>query len=194
MRKLPDVRIVLGSSSKFRQQVLLEMGHTFEVISPDIDEKTIRLNDPVALTLAIAQAKLSALVQRIEGPAIIITADQVVSHAGAIREKPITTAEAKHFLQTSSKASSQTVSSVVVFNTETGRQSSGTDIVTITLRDLSESTIDALITEGTIMHIAGALQIENPLFKPFVKSIDGTLDSIVGLPKELTQRLIDEVA
>ncbi len=55
------MEIVLGSSSKWRKEVLRSMGYTFTTMSPDIDEKAIRDADPHILTLKIARAKAEAL-------------------------------------------------------------------------------------------------------------------------------------
>ena len=93
------MRIVLGSGSRYRQQLLREMGYDFEVVSPRIDEKAIRLTDPAELALALAHAKADAVVADLQSPALVITADQVVAHAGQIREKPASAEEARRILE-----------------------------------------------------------------------------------------------
>jgi septum formation protein len=55
------MKIILGSSSPWRKEVLKSMGFDFKVLSPDIDEKAIRDVDPTQLTLQIARAKTEAL-------------------------------------------------------------------------------------------------------------------------------------
>ena len=50
--------------------------------------------------------------------------------------------------------------------------------------------IDKIIKEGDIFSCAGGFSVENPLFKNYVVKIEGAIDSILGLPKELTKRLI----
>jgi len=57
------------------------MGFVFEIVSPDIDEKAIRRDDPRELVEAIAQAKMDAVLQKIDGDAIVITSDQVLASA-----------------------------------------------------------------------------------------------------------------
>ena len=44
--KNSGLKIVLGSSSIFRRQIMEGFGYEFTVISPDIDEKAIRDENP----------------------------------------------------------------------------------------------------------------------------------------------------
>jgi septum formation protein len=91
------MRLILGSSSKFRQRLLRELGYLdFEIMVPDIDEKAVTVavmrshSPPDQLVLAIARAKAEKLKSILgkEADAILITCDQVVVYQGQIREKP----------------------------------------------------------------------------------------------------------
>ena len=64
------MKIILGSSSRWRKQILEQAGYTFKVMSPDIDEKAIRHADSEQLALAIANAKADKLLEQITEPAI----------------------------------------------------------------------------------------------------------------------------
>ncbi len=55
-----------------------EMGYNFSTLDPDIDEKAVRHSNPYLLPTMVARAKADALVKRVNIPALIITADQVV--------------------------------------------------------------------------------------------------------------------
>jgi septum formation protein len=193
MAQTRPFRIVLGSGSKYRQQLLREMGYEFEVVNPSIDEKSIRLAEPAALALALAHAKADAVIAGLHGPALVIAADQVVAHDGQIREKPASAEEARHFMRTGGESPSETVSAVVVTNTATGRRAAGLDVVRIYLRPLPDEVIEERIADGEVFYCAGALRIEDPVIAPYVERIDGAIDSVMGLPKLLTQRLIDDV-
>ena len=96
-------RLILGSSSKFRQKLwLAHFPGESDFRSPDIDEKAIRHTDAKTLTLLIANAKADALATSLlsEEPldALLVCLDQVVCCEGSIREKPETAAEARKFL------------------------------------------------------------------------------------------------
>jgi septum formation protein len=60
-----EYQIVLGSSSKWRKEVLQKLGYDFICMSPDIDEKAIRHPDPKEMTLMIAKAKAQALLPKV---------------------------------------------------------------------------------------------------------------------------------
>ena len=187
------MRIILGSSSPYRQQILREMGYEFTVVSPQVDEKAIRHDEPERLVLALAEAKGDAVAAQVEDPALLITADQVVTHGGVIREKPASVEEARRFLRTIGAAPEATVSAVCVTHVPSLARASGVDIVRIDLTPLPDEVIERLLEDGEVLYCAGALRIEDPLVAPYIRHVDGTVDSVMGLPKELTRLLLEKV-
>jgi len=186
------MKIILGSGSKWRARIFAQLGLEFEVMAPDIDEKAIRRDDPQELVLAIAAAKSRALRPKIGGPALIVTSDQVVVADGRILEKPRDEAEAREFIRRSGDHSAETVTSINVFNTETGRSVQGVDVVRIFMGKVPEGIIDALIKKGDVFTCAGGLDIEDPLIQPYIVKIEGDLDSVIGLPLKLTRQLLEQ--
>lgn len=187
------MKIILGSASKQRKRILERWGYTFEVVKPDIDEKAIRFDDSQKLTMALALAKAEALRPRVKEPALLITADQVVLCNGEILEKPETPEQARQFLNGYAKYPAQPVNAVVVTNTETGVQRGENDENTVYFRSFPSDVIEQLIAQGNIFSQAGAFSLEDPLIAPYVERIVGTVDSVEGLPKEITERLMKEV-
>lgn len=188
------MKIILGSASKHRRNILEKMGYTFDVMSADIDEKAIRHEDPKELTMALAKAKAEALRLRIKEPLLLITADQVVYWNGQIREKPEDEDEARNFLQGYAQYPAKAINAVVVTNTQTGKQAGGIDITTVHFRPIPEEVIEKLIREGDVFSQGGAFSVLNPLLAPFIERVEGTVESAEGLPVELTQRLMKEAA
>jgi len=187
------MKIILGSASKQRKRVLERWGYAFEVMKPDIDEKAIRFDDPKKLTMALARAKAEALRPRIKEPALLITADQVVLWNGEILEKPENPEQARRFLKGYSQYPAQPMNAVVVTNTRTGSQLGENDENTVHFRKFPDDVIEQLIAQGNIFSQAGAFSLEDPLIAPYVERIAGTLDSVEGLPREITERLLKEV-
>ena len=188
------MKIILGSQSRYRKEILKSMGVEFETMSPDIDERAIRFDDPEVLALALAKAKADALAPRIMGSAILITSDQVVSWNGTIREKPRNVEEARSFLQSYHLAPVRTITAVVATNTAGRKQSQGVDIAQIIFRQIPEEAINEFIANGDPFSKAGGFAVQDPILKPFIEKIDGTEDSIMGLPKTLTTKLMEEVS
>ncbi|XP_052884237.1 uncharacterized protein LOC108453398 isoform X3 [Gossypium arboreum] len=166
-------KIILGSSSIARRNILAEMGYEFSLMSADIDEKGIRKEKPEELVMALAEAK-------------------VVVYEGVVREKPANEKEAREFIKGYSGGHAATVGSVIVTNLKTGFRKGEWDRVEIYFHEIPDEIIKKLIEEGAVLHVAGGLIIEHPLIMPYVKEVVGTTDSVMGLPKALTEKLIKE--
>ena len=188
------MKIILGSQSKGRKEMLEEMGYEFEVMPSDIDEKAIRFTDPKELTLALAKAKADAIKTQIAKEGILITSDQVVVWNGIIREKPENEKEAKEFLLGYNDFPAETVTAVIVTNLETGKQAEGLDIAKVYFSFFSDEDIDEIIKDGSAFRMAGGFTVAGAIWEKHIKKIEGTKDSVIGLPKALTKRLIQEVS
>ncbi|XP_021901501.1 maf-like protein DDB_G0281937 isoform X7 [Carica papaya] len=194
-------KLILGSSSIARRQILADMGYEFTVMIADIDEKCIRKEKPEDLVMALAEAKADAIVsklqtvnnQELDSEAIfLIAADTVVVYEGVIREKPSCEEEAREFIKGYSGRNAATVSSVMITNLKTGIRKGQWDRVQIYFHEIPDEVIEKLIKEGLVLKVAGALIIEHPLILPYIKQVLGTTDSVMGLPKALVQKLIKE--
>lgn len=189
------MQLILGSSSKWRKQVLEQAGYKFKVMSPDIDEKAIRHDDPEQLALAIANAKADALISQIHEPALLITVDQVVVCNDKIYEKPVSPEEAREFMHSYAHFPASTVTAVVVVNTETGKRVDAVDIATVYFYPIPEVAMEELIEQGDIFSCAGGFQIEygDGKIVPYVKKVEGAVDSVKGLPMRLLGHLLTQV-
>ncbi|XP_038905435.1 7-methyl-GTP pyrophosphatase isoform X6 [Benincasa hispida] len=193
-------KIILGSSSVARRKILSEMGYEFTIMSADIDEKAIRKERPEELVVALAEAKAEAILGRLSiddfmkdaEPTLLITSDQVVIYEGVIREKPASKEEARQFMKDFSGGHAATLGSVFVTNLKTGFRKGEWDRVEIFFDEIPDEVIDKLVEEGSVLNVAGGLIIEHPLILPHVKEVVGTTDSVMGLPKALTEKLLKE--
>lgn len=194
---------MLGSKSMARKRILAEMGYEFTVVTADIDEKEIRKEKPEDLVMALAEAKADAIISRLEKTSemeeeddghvtLLITADTVVVYKGMIREKPSSKEEAREFIKGYSGGHAAVVGSVLVTNLKTGIKKGGWDKAEVYFHDIPEEVIDNMIEEGISLNVAGGLMLEHPLTLPFVDTVVGTADTVMGLTKALTENLIDE--
>ncbi|KAL3031892.1 hypothetical protein AAZX31_02G053300 [Glycine max] len=151
--KNPPFKIILGSSSKARREILAEMGYEFAIMTADIDEKGIRREKPEDLVMALAEAKADAIVQRLPvgGPleedastTLLITADTVVVYRGVIREKPTSEKEAREFIKGYSGSHAAVVGSIVVTNLATGKRCGGWDSAEVYFLEIPDEVIDSL--------------------------------------------------
>jgi len=188
-----------------------------KVVRP-IDEKSLgdRTKDaPRDLVLTLALAKMEHLVNEIRAgnckddmPSvsrisedevndewIVLTGDQVVTHAGNILEKPESIEEAKQFVQGYASEPCSTVGSCVLTHLPTGIQVSGVDTATIHFKStINGELVDRMLEQDApILSCAGGLMIEHPLVREHIGRIDGTEDSVMGLSKDLVERLLGEL-
>ncbi|GAB2267340.1 hypothetical protein Dimus_002326 [Dionaea muscipula] len=194
-------KIILGSSSVARRQILTDMGYEFEIMTADIDEKRIRFEKPEELVMALAEAKADAIVSKLQirddqvkdaEPTLLVTADTVVVYEGIIREKPSSSEEARKYIKDYSGSTAQTVSSVLVTNLKTGFRKGEWDRAELSFDEIPDDVIEKLIEDGVVLSVAGGLIAEHPLISPYVKLLMGAIDSVMGLPKQVTERLINE--
>jgi septum formation protein len=187
------MKIILGSSSVYRQQVLKDAGIGFEVMKPGIDEKAIRFDDPEKLVLAIANAKADALVEKVNEPAILIASDQVVLCEGKIREKPESREEAERFLRSYIEHPLEVANGIVVVNTTTGKRAQTINRQSMSFKPSFAEAIPALLDVPDTMYCAGAIMTEHPLAAAHVLSMTGGLDGFMGMPLTVVQGLMKEV-
>jgi septum formation protein len=185
---------ILGSRSPFRRRILDQLGYTYEVRSPDIDEKAIRHPIPSQLVLLLTEAKSKALRQFGDlGDSLLITADQVVVSGGAIREKPQSAQEARFFLESYREQPAETISALGIFDPRTQRYLAGVETAKIFFKDITDHVIDGAIADGTIFSCSGGFAIEHPILAPCIARIEGTEDSVQGLPISLLQQLLQAI-
>ncbi|KAF7052449.1 hypothetical protein CFC21_060545 [Triticum aestivum] len=152
--------------------------------SADIDEKAIRREKPEELVKALAEAKADAIQLNLRNrdsrdlPTLLITSDQVKVSKGMIRERPTSTEEAREFIKGYSGDVAFAVNYILVTNLSTGGRKGGWDIPEV--------------KEGGMTCVAGGLRLMHPSSLPFIKELVGTMDSVRGLPKNLTEKLIRE--
>ena len=187
------MKIILGSASKARQDILKNLGYDFEVMSANIDEKAIRIDDPYQLPLLLAQAKADYLKRQIKEPAILITSDSIVLFDGHVREKPETEEQAREFLRSYSTMPVEVVTTVLVTNTKTDKSVQGIETAFVYFHKIPDEVIDDLIKVGGVMYAAGGFIVEDPKISKYVMHVEGGRDTVMGLPKLLTKQLIGQL-
>jgi len=189
------MKLILGSQSANRKAVLERAGYVFDVMAADIDEKAVRHDDWYHMPLLIARAKAEALLPRIQERALLITADVVTIWNGDLREKPRDTAETRAFLTSFSKSPHpvECVNGLVVTDTGTRKRAEGTDVSKIWFGKIPDELIATLIGEGKTCDYAGGFTLLDPRMYECVSKLEGSYESVLGMPLHLLRRLIEEV-
>mmetsp|Transcript_14331 Transcript_14331/g.26829 ORF Transcript_14331/g.26829 Transcript_14331/m.26829 type:complete len:95 (+) Transcript_14331:367-651(+) len=87
----------------------------------------------------------------------------------------------------------QTVAAVVATHLPSGRQQSEVDICSVHWGGIPDEAHDTLLSKEEVYWSCGGFLIEDEDFVRHVEYIDGTLDSIRGLPVKATKKAVGAV-
>ncbi len=176
-------KLILASGSPRRANLLQQIGLTFEVVRPDIDETVESGESPVNYATRMSASKMSrsrALLKE-AGEAVILCADTIVVLDGEIVGKPETRLDAITVLQRMSGKKHQVLTSVTIGETASVRQRSFIVETIVTFRQLSVRECEAYWETGEPADKAGSYGIQG-LGSIFVAGIDGSPSNVAGLP------------
>ena len=181
--------LILGSTSRYRRELLQRLHLPFEVVAPDVDETPLPGEAPSALALRLALAKAHAVAQR-HPTAVVIGSDQVADLAGEPLGKPGTHERAVAQLQ---RMRGQTVvfqTALAVVCLATGFAQQDLAPVRVRFRDLSDAEIDRYLRIEQPYDCAGSAKSEG-LGIALLDAIDSDdPTALVGLPLIRTCRLL----
>ena len=181
MHLQPLPRLILGSSSPYRRELLARLRLPFEVAVPDIDETPLDQETPEATALRLSLNKAKAIALRHPGT-LIIGSDQVLTLDGRQMGKPGTHDKAREQLRLMRGRTATFHSALCLLDGRTG-QSQLADVQTrVTLRDLSDAEIEAYLHLEKPYDVAGSAKSEGLgiALLSRVESDDPT--ALVGLP------------
>lgn len=171
------VPVILASGSPRRKELLQQMGLTFTIITPDVDEN-IDAPSPDALVQLLSQRKAAAIASA-HPDAVVIAADTVVCLRGQILGKPQNTADAQRMLQ---QLSGQTHTVHTGFTVQRGNTLRTSAVCTaVHFRSLSPEEITRYIATGEPMDKAGAYAIQG-IGGLLVTGLEGDYYNVIGLP------------
>jgi septum formation protein len=87
MTALDDIDLVLGSTSRYRRELLTRLTGKFRVVSPNVDETPLSNEMPAALAVRLAKSKAASVAAQCPG-AVVIGSDQVADLGGSALGKP----------------------------------------------------------------------------------------------------------
>lgn len=187
---LQNKKLILGSKSPRRSQLLKEAGFTFEIRTQDIEE-TFDLSTPVlevAEDLAIRKAL--SLCDSLKEEEILLTADSVVILDNIIYNKPENYDDGVNILSALSDRTHTVATGVCLMTTKI--KESFTVITNITFDILSLDEIDYYLKAYQPYDKAGAYGIQDWIGWCKIKKIEGSYSNVMGLPvREVYEKLRD---
>lgn len=185
----PARRLILGSSSRYRRELLQRLRLPFDVHSPDVDETPLHGEAPSALASRLAIAKARA-VAALYPDAVVIGSDQVADLNGEPLGKPGNHARAVAQLRLMRGQSVVFQTAVAVACLATGFEQMLLAPVRVQFRELDDAEIESYLRAEEPYDCAGSAKSEG-LGIALLSRIDNDDPSaLVGLPLIRTCELL----
>ncbi|MEM7262309.1 MAG: Maf family protein [Planctomycetota bacterium] len=170
------MRLVLASGSPRRRELLSMAGFEVEARRPEVDESRLKTESIEAMLLRLAEAKAAAVG---EAAVPIVAADTVVELDGDVLGKPRDAADATAMLRRLSGRRHRLLTGFAVLADGSVHR----EVVEswVTLRELSDASIDAYVGSGDPLDKAGSYGIQS-LGAALVATVEGSYTNVVGLP------------
>jgi septum formation protein len=181
--------LVLGSTSRYRRELLERLGLPFEVAAPGVDETALAGEAPAALARRLALAKAMAVARQFP-EAVVIGSDQVADLDGEALGKPGDHARATDQLRRMRGRTVVFQTAMAVVCLATGFQQEDLAPVRVAFRPLTDDEIETYLQREQPYDCAGSAKSEG-LGIALLDSIDSDdPTALVGLPLIRTCRML----
>ncbi len=182
-------KIILGSASPRRQQLLRDMGFDFKVEVINADEsfwpEDLKKEE---IAKYLARKKAASFHRDLKNDELLITADTIVWRDGRVFNKPADTAEATGMLRTLSGGSHFVYTGVCLKTATKEKIFAGASEVFF--KDLGDDEIAYYIEHNRPFDKAGSYGVQDWLGYTGITKIDGSFYNVMGLP---VQQLYEEL-
>ena len=182
----PGLRLILGSGSPRRLELLAQLGLTPAAIRPpDIDEDPRKAELPRDYVNRIAREKAEAV--DLAEDEVVLCADTTVALGRRIMGKPADAAQAATFLHAMSGRRHKVITAVAV---KRGERVWCKDVqTTVSMKRLSNTEVNWYLSTGDWQGKAGGYGIQGPA-AAFIPWINGSFHAVMGLPLPETTALL----
>ena len=186
-------RLILGSTSRYRRELLARLRWPFDVVAPAVDERQLQGESPAAMAQRLALDKARDVAAR-HPAAVVIGADQVADLDGEPIGKPGDHARAVAQLQRLSGRTAIFQTALAVVRADTGFERCALAPVRVTFRVLSAAEIERYLRLEQPYDCAGSAKCET-LGIALLESIESDdPTALVGLPLIRTAALLRSLA
>ena len=182
------MKVVLASTSPRRRELLKKIIPVFEVLAPQCSEALTEGFSPEETAKVLAMAKFNSVEK--EPDTIYVAADTVVEIDGRLLGKPRDEKDAIRMLTDLSGRWHRVHTGVVVGTKESCVY--GVKTTEIKFMELSQREIELYVKTNKPLDKAGAYGIQDQA-EIFVEEIRGSYSNVVGLPLNLTYKLLKQM-
>lgn len=198
------MKIVLGSSSPRRKELLASAGFSFRILAGDAEEVTLpgegektALINARKKALAAGELFAETLPEPLPEETLILGADTLIEAEGRILGKPATKEEAFSFLSFLSGKTHKVITGVGLLFLPAGfckgdkmppvKEFAETTFVTF--QELSPERIEEYMEKVSVLDKAGAYAIQE-YGELILAKMEGDLDNVIGLPVKALQKYL----
>jgi septum formation protein len=174
------MKIVLGSASPRRSELLSKMGFEFSIIKADCKEDFNASDSPEQIVLSIAQQKVNALQGEILPGDLLICADTIVYLNNEVIGKPINHQDAIALLNKISGKKHEVYTGVILYCN--GKFNSFAVKTSVYFRSLTIQEIEHYVHKDQPLDKAGSYGIQDWIGLIGVEKIEGSYTNVMGLP------------
>ncbi len=187
----PVPRIVLGSTSRYRAELLRRLLPDFEQTAPGTDETPRPGEAPAARALRLAVAKAEAVAREYRN-ALVIGSDQVAEINGLVLDKPGSAGRARIQLAASSGRDVHFHTALCLLDTRDGRRHTHVDHTRVRFRELDAAEIARYVEREQPLDCAGSFKCEGLGISLFEAIDNHDPSALIGLPLIALARLLRE--
>ncbi|QEE24646.1 septum formation inhibitor Maf [Rhodanobacter glycinis] len=184
-------RVVLGSTSRYRAELLRRLLPDFEQRAPGTDETPLPGETPAERALRLAVAKAEAAANGQPG-ALVIGSDQVAELDGTVLDKPGSAERAHAQLTACSGRTVQFHTALCLLDTRDGRKRTHVDHTRVRFRPLEADAITRYIEREQPLDCAGSFKCEGLGISLFERIENDDPTALIGLPLIALARLLRE--
>jgi septum formation protein len=182
-------RVVLGSTSRYRAELLRRLLADFEQAAPDTDESPLADETPAARALRLAVTKAES-VAAFYTDALVIGSDQVAEVDGVILHKPGTDQRARAQLTASSGRTVHFHTALCLLDARRGWSQTHVDHTQVRFRTLAPAEIARYVEREQPLDCAGSFKCEG-LGVSLFESVDShDPGALIGLPLIALARML----
>ena len=182
-------KIILGSGSPRRQELLKSLGYTFEVKPVNADEsfpETLKAQD---IPLYLSEKKAGSYPEELKHNELLITSDTIVWCEGKVLNKPADFAEGKKMLGLLSGRMHEVFTAVCLKSAQ--RQTTFFDTSKVYFKVLTTEEIEYYLANFSPYDKAGGYGVQDWIGYVAIERIEGSFYNVMGLPvKKLYEELI----
>jgi septum formation protein len=188
-KKFEGTRIILGSNSPRRQELMTKLGLNFEVLVREVDETFPAQFRREDIAMFLARKKALAYKADVADGGIVITADTIVALDELIIGKPSDKNDAIRILKLMSGRKHSVITGVCIMS---AKKSESFFVKTeVSMKMLRDNEIEYYLETENPMDKAGSYGIQDWIGMVGIEYILGSYYNVVGLPtKELYENLL----